>query len=148
MGPCRVPAPKGREETPEEKKKRRGVCGATSETIAARNLLRKMAAGCAAHSDHGRRVIQAFLTIARGETKDFVIKDEQKLLQLALFLGINIGNRSNNEIAIDIGELLLNEFGKQEGEQVFLKMAPIKRQELWHKLGVAPRGIDHEVVEA
>ena len=47
-------------------------------------------------------------------------------LQLALDLGINIGNRSNNEIAIDVGELLLNEFGKQEGELVFLKRAPIK----------------------
>jgi len=148
MGPCRVPAPKGREETPEEKKKRRGVCGATSETIAARNLLRKMAAGSAAHSDHGRRVVQAFLAIARGETKDFTLKDEQKLLQLALELGVNIGTRSNNEIAVDVGELLLNEFGKQEGELLFLKRAPIKRQEIWHKLGVAPRGIDHEVVEA
>jgi carbon-monoxide dehydrogenase catalytic subunit len=37
MGPCRVPLPRGKEETPEEHKKRRGVCGATSETIAARN---------------------------------------------------------------------------------------------------------------
>ena len=44
MGPCRVPLPKGKEETPEDKKKRRGVCGATSETIAARNFLRKIAA--------------------------------------------------------------------------------------------------------
>ena len=29
MGPCRVPLPKGKEETAEEKKKRRGICGAT-----------------------------------------------------------------------------------------------------------------------
>jgi len=148
MGPCRVPLPRGKEETPEEKRKRRGVCGATSETIAARNLLRKMAAGSAAHSDHGRRVVNAFLAIARGETKDFVLKDEAKLLQLALDLGIEIGNRPNNEIAIEIGEVLLNEFGKQEGELLFLKKAPAKRQEIWHKLGVAPRGIDREVVEA
>ncbi|MEE9400144.1 MAG: hypothetical protein V3V23_07735, partial [Dehalococcoidales bacterium] len=35
MGPCRVPLPKGKEETAEEKKKRTGVCGATVETIAA-----------------------------------------------------------------------------------------------------------------
>jgi len=148
MGPCRVPLPKGREETPEEKKKRRGVCGATSETIAARNLLRKIAAGSAAHSDHGRRVVNAFLAIAREETKDFVIKDETKLLQLALDLGVEIGNRPNNEIAIEIGEKLLGEFGKQEGELLFLKRAPLKRQELWKKQGVAPRGIDREVVEA
>ena len=148
MGPCRVPLPKGKEETPEEHRKRRGVCGATSETISARALLRKIAAGAAAHSDHGRRVVNAFLAIAKGETKDFVLKDEQKLLQLALDLGIEIGNRSNNEIAVDIGKACLEEFGKQEGELAFIKRAPIKRQELWRKLGVVPRGIDREVVEA
>jgi carbon-monoxide dehydrogenase catalytic subunit len=148
MGPCRVPLPKGKEETPEEHRKRRGVCGATSETISARALLRKIAAGSASHSDHGRRVVHAFLAIAKGETKDFVLKDEQKLLQLALDLGIEIGNRSNNEIAVDVGNMLLEEFGKQEGELCFIKRAPIKRQELWRKLGVVPRGIDREVVEA
>ncbi len=147
MGPCRVPLPRGREETPEEKKKRTGVCGATAETIAARNFVRKIAAGAAAHSDHGRRVTEAFLLAAKGEAPGLEIKDEQKLLQLALDLGVNIDERSNNEIAVDIGETLLNEFGKQEGELLFLKRAPLKRQELWHKLGVAPRGIDREVVE-
>ena len=148
MGPCRVPLPKGREETPEEKKKRTGVCGATVETIAARNFLRKIAAGAAAHSDHGRRITEAFLLAAKGESPDFQIKDEQKLLQLALDLGVEIGERSNNEIAVDIGEMLLAEFGRQEGELITLKKAPLKRQELWREAGVAPRGIDREVVEA
>ena len=148
MGPCRLPLPRGKEETPEGKQKRRGVCGATAETIAARNFTRKIAAGAAAHSDHGRRVTQAFLDIAKGEAPGYEIKDEQKLLQLALDLGIEIGDRSNNEIAIDIGETLLNEFGKQKGELLFLKRAPLKRQEIWRKEGVAPRGIDREVVEA
>jgi carbon-monoxide dehydrogenase catalytic subunit len=148
MGPCRVPLAKGKEESPEEKQKRRGVCGATPETIAARNFLRKIAAGTAAHSDHGRRVTEAFIGIAKGEVPGYEIKDEQKLLQLALDLGVKIGDRSNNELALEVGELLLKEFGKQEGELVFLKRAPLKRQEIWRKLGVAPRGIDREVVEA
>ena len=80
MGPCRVPLAKGKEETPEEKKKRTGVCGATAETIAARNFARMIAAGTAAHSDHGRRVVEAFQLMAEGKAKDFEIKDEQKLL--------------------------------------------------------------------
>ena len=147
MGPCRVPVPKGREETPEQKKARTGVCGATAETIAARNFTRKIAAGTAAHADHGRKVVEIFLAAARGEAKGYEIKDEQKLMQLALELGVTIGDRSNQEIAIDIGEILRNEFGTQEGELLFLKRAPLKRQELWRKLGVAPRGIDREVVE-
>ena len=84
MGPCRVPPPKGREETPEEKQKRRGICGATAETIAARNFIRMIAGGAAAHSDHGRGVAEIFLAVAKGEAPGYEIKDEQKLLQLAL----------------------------------------------------------------
>jgi carbon-monoxide dehydrogenase catalytic subunit len=147
MGPCRVPLPKGKEETPEEKQKRRGVCGATAETIAARNFIRMVAGGAAAHSDHGRGVAELFLAVAKGEAPGYEIKDEQKLLQVALDLGVEIGERSNNEIAVDIGEMALKEFGKQEGELMTLRKAPLKRQELWRKLGVAPRGIDREIVE-
>ena len=147
MGPCRVPVPKGREETPEQKKNRTGVCGATAETIAARNFARKIAAGAAAHGDHGRKVTDMFIAAAKGEAPGYEIKDEQKLLQLALELGVTIGDRSNNEIALDVGEILRAEFGKQEGELLMLKRAPLKRQELWRKLGIAPRGIDREIVE-
>jgi carbon-monoxide dehydrogenase catalytic subunit len=147
MGPCRVPLPKGKEETPEEKRKRRGICGANVETIAARNFIRMIAGGAAAHSDHGRGVAELFLAVARGEAPGYEIRDEQKLLQVALDWGIEIGDRSNQEIATEIGEVALNEFGKQEGELLFLKRAPLKRQELWQKLGVAPRGIDREIVE-
>jgi len=147
MGPCRVPPPKGRKETPEEKQKRRGICGATAETIAARNFIRMVAGGAAAHSDHGRGVAELFLAVARGEAPGYEIKDEQKLLQLALDWGVDIGDRSNQEIAVDIGQLALAEFGKQEGEVLFLRRAPLKRQELWRREGVAPRGIDREIVE-
>jgi len=147
MGPCRVPLPKGKEETPEDKLKRRGVCGATAETIAARNFIRMVAGGASAHSDHGRGVAELFLAVARGEAPGYEIKDEQKLLQLALDWGIEIGDRSNNEIAVEIGEKALAEFGKQEGELLTLKKAPLKRQELWRQQGIAPRGIDREIVE-
>ena len=148
MGPCRVASPKGREETAEERRKRVGVCGATPETISARNFVRKIAAGTASHGDHGRVMAKFFLAVAKGEAPGYEIKDEQKLLQLALDLGVEIGDCSNEEIAVDIGELLANEFGKQEGELLFLKRAPLKRQELWRKLGVAPSGVDMEVTEA
>jgi carbon-monoxide dehydrogenase catalytic subunit len=147
MGPCRVPLGRNKEETPEEHAKRTGVCGATVETIAARNFVRKIAAGSASHGDHGRRVVEAFKLMAEGKSKDFEIKDEQKLLKLALDLGVTIGERSNLEIALDIANICENEFGKQEGELLFIKNAPLKRQEIWRKLGVVPRGIDREIVE-
>jgi len=139
MGPCRMVTLKG--------ERARGICGATAETVAARNFIRMVAGGAAAHSDHGRGVAELFLAVAKGEAPGYEIKDEQKLLQLALDWGVEIGDRSNNEIAVDVAELALAEFGKQEGELVTLRKAPLKRQELWRNQGVAPRGIDREIVE-
>lgn len=148
MGPCRVPIGKNKEETAEEKAKRKGVCGATAETIAARNFTRMIAAGSAAHSDHARKVTELFLLTAEGKAPGFSIKDEQKLLALALDFGVEIGERTNEAIAADIGKLALKEFGQQNGELWLMRRAPLKRQELWRKLGVAPRGIDREVVDS
>ena len=147
MGPCRVPVNKSKEETPEDHNKRKGVCGATAETISARNFARMIAAGTAAHGDHGRRVTELFMAVAEGKAPGYAIKDEQKLLQLALELGVNVGDRSNNEIAKDIAEILQKDFSRQEGELNFIKRAPLKRQEIWRQNGVTPRGIDREVVE-
>ena len=147
MGPCRVPLPRSREETPEEKNKRKGVCGATAETIADRNFARLVAAGSAAHSDHGRRVAELFQAVAEGRAPGYKIKDEQKLLQLALEFGVEIGERSNEEIAKDIAAIAVSQFGQQEGELRCIQRAPIKRREIWRKEGVVPRGIDREVVE-
>lgn len=142
MGPCRVPAPKK-----EGEKRKVGLCGATSETIAARNFARMVAAGAAAHSDHGRGVAEVFYAAAKGEVPGYGIKDPQKLLQVAMDLGVEIGNRDDKDIAIEVGKKALEEFGRQEGEIHYVKKAPLRRQEIWRKLGIAPRGIDREVVE-
>ena len=147
MGPCRVPAPKKKGETGAEKAKRMGLCGATAETISARNFARMVAAGSSAHSDHARGIAEVFLATAKGEVPGFQIKDEQKLYQVAMDFGVEIGDRPVKDIAIDVGHKALGEFGRQEGETIFIKRAPLKRQEIWRKLGVVPRGIDREVVE-
>jgi carbon-monoxide dehydrogenase catalytic subunit len=142
MGPCRMPRPKKGEGT-----RRMGVCGATVDTVVARNFARKVAAGSAAHSDHAREVVLTFLKTARGESQGFSIKDEIKLFEVALDFGINIEKRDVKDIAIELGEKALNEFGKQSGELLYAGKAPLRRQEIWRKLGVLPRGIDREIVE-
>jgi carbon-monoxide dehydrogenase catalytic subunit len=142
MGPCRLPRSKKG-----EKKERIGVCGATIDTVVARNFARKVAAGAASHSDHAREVVETFIKTARGEAQGFVIKDEIKLLEVALDFGIEIEGRDIKDIAIELGARALEEFGKQHGELVYIKKAPLKRQEIWRKYGVVPRGIDREVVE-
>lgn len=139
MGPCRI--------DPFGDEPQKGVCGATADTIAARNFIRMIAAGTAAHSDHGRAVAEAFVATAKGHLPGYEIKDVQKLFQVAIDFGIEIGGRSIEEIGKDVGEKALAEFGKQEGELLFIKRAPLKRQEIWRELGVVPRGIDREVVE-
>jgi|LQYC01.1.fsa_nt_gi carbon-monoxide dehydrogenase, catalytic subunit len=145
MGPCRLPAPKKKAE--DEEKKRVGVCGATIETVAARNFIRMIAGGAAAHSDHGRGVAEVFLAAAKGEVPGYGIKDEQKLYQLAMDFGLDIEEMGALELAIKIGELALAEWGRQEGELVMINRAPLKRQEIWRKHNIVPRGIDREIVE-
>jgi anaerobic carbon-monoxide dehydrogenase catalytic subunit len=152
QGPCRLPLPKG---GIEGKDTRKGLCGATPETIAARNFARMVAAGAAAHSDHGRGVAEVFLAAARGETKDYQIKDTVKLLEIAPDFEVatkvevdgEIRDRDIKEIAIEVGEKALAEWGKQNGEIYYAKRAPKARYDLWKKLDIIPRGIDREIVE-
>jgi carbon-monoxide dehydrogenase catalytic subunit len=137
MGPCRI-----------SKKARVGVCGADADTIVARNFLRIVAAGVSAHSDHGRTVAEVFLAAARGEAPDYRIKDTVKLNKLAKELGVETAGRSPQDIAVDVGEIALAEFGKPRGTQYMARRAPQPRQELWQKFGVMPRAIDHEIAES
>lgn len=139
MGPCRID-PFGEEPT-------KGVCGATADTIVARNLLRMIAAGAAAHSDHGRDIAHTLLLTAEGKGGGYEIKDEAKLKALAAEYGIETEKRAKEEIALDLAKAVYAEFGKQEGPIQFTRRAPEKRVKLWQKLGVDPRGIDREIVE-
>jgi len=137
MGPCRL-----------TKEGQTGVCGATIDTIQARNLIRAIAAGAAAHSDHGRDMAFTLKAVANGEAEGYTIRDVAKLRIVASKYGIPIEKRSPQEIANDLADLYIAQFGQQKGEVAPVIRAPKKRQQLWHQLKVVPRGIDREVVEA
>jgi len=96
--------------------------------------------------DHGREAALTFIAAAKGEAP-FEIKDEKKLHFMADLYKIKTDGRSKEDIAIELGETVLAEFGQQEGALVMTQRAIPKRQELWKKLGVIPRGVDREVVE-
>ncbi|MDP2719994.1 MAG: anaerobic carbon-monoxide dehydrogenase catalytic subunit [Dehalococcoidia bacterium] len=136
MGPCRFV---GKVEV--------GVCGATRETIQARNLTRMIAAGTAAHGDHGRNLAFSLKAVAEGKAPGFQIKDVKKLHKVAGYLGVDTRNKTTEEIALQIAKITLGEYGKQEGELLYVKRAPPKRQEVWKNLGITPRNIDREVAE-
>ena len=152
MGPCRLPLPK---DGIQGEDTRKGLCGATANTIAARNFIRMIAGGASAHSDHGRSVAEVFMSAARKETEAYKIKDTNKLLAVAAALGVDTTVEENgetqdrdiDEIALEVAEKAMNEWGKAEGELLYLKRAPQPLYEKWTKAGVKPRNIDREIVE-
>ncbi|WP_461864009.1 anaerobic carbon-monoxide dehydrogenase catalytic subunit [Thermococcus sp.] len=172
MGPCRI--------NPFGGEPRRGVCGADADTIVARNLLRMIAAGAAAHSDHGRHVALTLLIAAEmaekfkkegkpvleldnmaSSTLPYRVKDVEKLKAVAKKLGIEIEGKTIRELAKEVAEIALRDFGKQDEEALsFLKAylnpktyeifekAPEKAGMPWFENGILPRGIDREIVES
>ena len=140
MGPCNI--------DPFGHGPQTGVCGADADTIVARGFVRTIAGGCAAHSDHGRGVAELVVATGKGEAPGYAIKDEKKLRFVAQTMGIEHEGKSKEDVAIAVGEAALAEFGKAHGTQLQAKRAPEKRQAVWDELGITPRAIDREVVEA
>ncbi len=140
MGPCRISL--------RETGAKRGVCGATAETIAARQLIRQVAAGAAAHSDHGHDVVKTLKLVAKGEAQGYSIKDPQRLLALAAEWGVKTDGRKVEAIALEMADLALGQFNQQEGEIRYPALrAPEATVQNWRKLGLLPVGVEHEIVE-
>ena len=138
MGPCRI--------TPKAPK---GICGATADTIVARNFLREVTGGTSAHSDHGRHLVLKLKAVAKGEAPGYEIKDEKALRYAAKLYGIDgYDEKDKNSLALELADLFLNEFSEQEGFLKTLQLAPQKRQGIWNVKKVNPNGIDRTVVEA
>ncbi|WP_099209291.1 anaerobic carbon-monoxide dehydrogenase catalytic subunit [Thermococcus henrietii] len=172
MGPCRI--------NPFGGEPKRGVCGADADTIVARNLLRMIAAGAAAHSDHGRHVALTLLVAAEmaekfkkegkpvleldnmaSNTLPYQVRDPEKLKAVAKRLGIETEGKSIRELAKEVAEVALRDFGKQDEEPLeflkaylnpktyeMLEKAAEKAGMPWFEKGVLPRSIDREIVES
>ena len=140
MGPCRI--------EPFGKKPDRGVCGATADTIVARNLLDDLSTGAAAHSDHGREVLEVLLETAVGKSQGYQITDETKLKAIAAEYGINTENRKKEEIAEDVARAMLEEYGTLKNRIQMAERAPEKTKDTWKRLGIVPRSVDREIVES
>ena len=138
MGPCRV--------NPDGKGAQVGICGATVDTIVARNLLRHVTAGSAAHSDHGREIVQALLLAAEARSEAYAIRGLAKLHALAEEYGISRDGRSDREVAKELAQLLLAEFGKQEGALANVARAPEQQRKNWAAADTTPGGVDREIV--
>ena len=135
MGPCRI--------TP---KSPRGICGCDVHGIVARNFLRFTAGGSATHSDHGREIMHTLHQVKPDGS--YQVKDPEKLIRIAKEWGVETEGKDIYDLAREISEIGLLEYGKPFGTQRFLKRAPEHTQQLWHDAGIEPRAIDREVATA
>ena len=135
MGPCRI-----------TRKSPRGICGCDVHGIVGRNFLRFTAGGSATHSDHGREICHTLYQAKEGG--NYQVKDPEKLVRIAKEWGVETEGKDIYDLAHEIAELGLMEYGKPFGTQRFLKRAPEHTQELWHNAGIEPRAIDREVSTA
>jgi carbon-monoxide dehydrogenase catalytic subunit len=139
MGPCRL--------NPKDPYGKVGICGATIDTIMARNFARMVASGAAAHTDHGMSMLNVFREVVNGDIQDYTIKDPIKLEEVASSIGIETVGRDTGDIARDLYEELERTYTQVEGEIPFASRVPPKTLETWRKHGVVPRGAMREIME-
>lgn len=139
MGPCRMNT-----NSPYD---RVGVCGATVDTIVARNFGRMVAAGTAAHTDHGMGMLELFREVIEGRVVGYSIKDPLKLNEVAESLDIETKDRDLKDVARDLYKVLELTYTQVDGEIPLVKRVPPKTLELWRKEGIVPRGAMREIME-
>ena len=135
MGPCRI-----------TKKAPRGICGCDVHGIVGRNYLRFTAGGSATHSDHGREIMHTLHQTREGG--NYQVKDPEKLIRIAKEWGVETEGKDIYDLAHEMAEIGLLEYGKPFGTQRFLKRAPQHTQDLWKAAEIEPRAIDREVSTA
>jgi len=136
IGPCRI-----------SKRATRGACGADADIIASRNLARQVAAGASAHSDHGRDICHALLLTAQGKAEGFEIKDRDKLRLIAEEWSIDVADRSDEEIAVDVAQTALEMWNQDATPLYMYSRTPERTRERWEQNGIVPRGVDREIVQ-
>ncbi|CDX04701.1 Ni-dependent carbon monoxide dehydrogenase precursor [Desulfitobacterium sp. LBE] len=141
QGPCRIdPFGQGPD---------KGICGATADVIVARNLLRQVAAGAAAHVDHAYDAVEALELAAQGKI-DYPIADAGKLKAVASGLGIDSEGKEPGALALEVVRVAYGDMGNHHNRPMkwVSAHAPKQRLEVWESLGIIPRNPDREIREA
>lgn len=133
QGPCRI--------DPFGEGAREGICGISGDGIVARNLLRMIAAGTAAHTEHARHLAHILME----GPADYPVKDRAKLKKVALSMHAKgIFATSPNEI----GRMAMDGIaGHKDRVNPWLAGLPAKRKKILAELGVLPGAVDSMVTE-
>ncbi|NOZ64254.1 MAG: anaerobic carbon-monoxide dehydrogenase catalytic subunit [Caldiserica bacterium] len=145
-GPCRIISKKGF--GGREKKVLRGVCGADMNVIVVGNLVRALAAGCAAHCRHTQEVAEAIVAAARGEA-NFTLLGSERIKEMAERLSLD-KSKDEKALAKEIAEIMLQDFGRWDEHplKLLFAYAPEERIEKWKALDILPRSAMWEVFES
>ncbi|TEB07561.1 Carbon monoxide dehydrogenase 1 [Pelotomaculum schinkii] len=135
-GPCRI--------TPTSP---RGVCGASPDTMVARNFLRAVAAGAACYLHIVENAAVNLREIGRGNT-DLPLKGAALLLEMAERLGV--AGTDEKQKAANLADLVLADLYRPRSEKMQLvkKLAYGPRYDKWQELGILPGGAKSEVFDA
>lgn len=140
-GPCRIdPFGNGPQE---------GICGANADTIVARNLVRMIAAGTAAHSSHGKEIAKTLMQVGKKTSKSYAIKDSEKLRAIAKKMNISIEGKDIYQIAEQVAYESLKDYSRIEEEPCTWLSNSITppRLEKLEGLGVALNNIESSVAD-
>lgn len=138
MGPCKI-----------TKKSPRGVCGADADLIVARNMLRAVASGTAAHGARGRESILALKWAGEGKLP-LPIQGESKLRAVCKTFGIDTAGKTLEQLAVEVADILLEDLSRTVpgDHKTVHAFASKERLETWEKLGILPISTYNEVFES
>ena len=138
MGPCKI-----------TKKAPRGVCGADADLIVARNMLRSLASGAAAHGARGRESMLALKRAGEG-VLNLPIEGEANIRAVCQEFGIDSSDKSLNQLAVEVADTLLEDLSRTvpDEHKTVHAFAPQERLDAWEKLGILPISVYHEVFES
>ena len=142
QGPCRI-NPMGKEPIT-------GICGARDYTIVARHIDRMIAGGTASHSGHGKEIAHVLHAVSKGETKDYCVRDKEKLNAIARRLGIQQAPSGDAlALAHAVSIAALEDYSRYTAEPLsFLKAHVTKgRMKLWDSHSVLPSNIETAIAD-
>jgi len=139
QGPCRIDPFGGKPD--------KGICGARAYTIVARNVIRMIAGGAAAHSGHGKHITETVVKMLEGEAPAYKVKDEEKLKRIAKRLDIETEGIDTKDLTWKVVGAALDDFGRYTHDYLNFSTSTIteRRIDLWKRLGVMPTNIDQTI---
>ena len=130
-GPCRI--------TPTSP---RGICGASADTIVARNFLRAVAAGSGCYIHVVENTARQLKNTGLHRDK---IRSEKALNHLADLLGVT--GEDKYDLCVKVADAVLSDLYRPEyeGMELVEKLAYAPRVKRWKELGIMPGGAKGEV---